>query len=155
MSYINLVIMGKKVKLYFRLLIILPICYLFGCSSGEYELNEYRIDYVETIITADTIRNVSIKEDNTKEDRIKEDKFLTSNSYNFSVQIGAFLNPDNFSRFIQLAKNVLGDEVYYDQYGNLYRVRVGAFTNRPEAMRFIEFVKSKGYSDSFIITKKR
>jgi hypothetical protein len=147
--------MSKKLKYFGITFIFLCIFHFSGCSSVEYELNEYKIDYVETIITADTIKNVAIKEDNTKEDRIKEDLFLTKDSYNFSVQIGAFLNPDNFDRFMQFAKNVLGDQVYYDQFGNLFRVRIGAFTNRAEAMRFIEFVKSKGFSDAFVITKKR
>lgn len=155
MSYINLGMMTEKLKIYSVCIFIISALFFGGCSSGEYELNEYRIDYVETIITADTIKNVAIKEDNTKEDKIKEDKFLTKESYNFSVQIGAFLNPDFFARFLQAAKARLGDEVYYDLIGNMYRVRIGAFTNRAETMRFIEFVKSKGYFDAFIITKKR
>ena len=155
MSYINLGVMDRKLKIQFLSIFIFGAILLVGCSSGEYELNTYRFDYEETIITADTIRNVAIKEDNTKEDRIKEDKFLTRDSYSFSVQIGAFLNPDFFARFLQSAKARLGEEVYYDLIGNMYRVRIGAFTNRAETMRYIEFVKSKGYFDAFIITKKR
>jgi SPOR domain len=155
MSYINLGMMNRKLKIQFLSIFIFGSILLGGCSSGEYELNSYRYDYEEVIINADTIRNVAIKEDNTKEDKIKEDKFLTRDSYNFSVQIGAFLNPDFFARFLSAAKARLGDDVYYDLIGNMYRVRIGAFTNRAETMRFIEFVKSKGYFDAFIITKKK
>jgi cell division protein FtsN len=138
--------MLKFVKLNITLSFFAAFLLIWGCSSGEYEINRYKVSYEEKILKVDTIRNVTIKED------FKE---TTKDSYNFSVQIGAFVNPANFDRFIQRAKELLGSSVYYEQTANLYKVRVGNFSVRAEAIKFLEFAKTKGYFDAFVISKKK
>ena len=133
------------VKILSAFFLAIPAFYFIACSSGEYELNEYKEDYVEKTIKTDTIRRAEIKETTT----IKED------SYTYIVQVGAFIVPSNFERFFQRAQEVIGNDVYYEQSGNLYKIRVGKFNNRAEAIKFAELVKTKGYSDAFVITKKK
>ncbi len=143
--------MLKSVKLY--LLIILPAIavILNGCSSGEYDIDEYKVDYTEKTVKADTIRKVTVKEDKIKEDKTD----LTRDSYIYIVQIGAFSIPSNFERFLTRAKQTLGEGVYFDQSGGLYKIRIGSYTNRAEAIKYMEFVKTKGYYDAFVITRKK
>ena len=133
------------VKILSALFLAIPAFYFIACSSGEYEYNEYKEDYVEKTIKTDTIRRVEIKETTT----IKED------SYIYIVQVGAFSIQSNFDNFFQRAKEVIGSDVYYEQSGNLYKIRVGKFSTRAEAIKFAEFVKTKGYSDAFVVTKKK
>ena len=143
--------MLKFVKLYL-LFIILSITALFAsCSSGEYDIDEYKVDYTEKTVKADTIRKVTIKDDKIKEDKTD----LTKDSYTYIVQIGAFLIPSNFERFFTRAKQSLGEGVYYDQSGGLYKIRIGNYSNRAEAIKYMEFTKTKGYYDSFVITRKK
>lgn len=143
--------MPKFVKLNISLSLLAAFLLIWGCSSGEYEINKYKVDYEEKIIKIDTIRKVTIKDDNIKE----EFKETTKDSYNFSVQIGAFVNPANLDRFYEKAKELLGENVFYEQTANFYKVRVGNFTNRAEAIKFLDFAKTKGYFDAFVISKKK
>ena len=142
--------MQKIVKLYFALLLILTVYYFAGCSSGEYEVDEYKFDYTEKTITADTIKKVVIKENDIKEEK-KETK---TDTYSFTVQIGAFVTPDYFERFYQQAKEVLGNEVYFETTGNLNKIRVGKYSKRSDAIKYVEFCRNKGYYDAFVISKK-
>ncbi|MFI5212223.1 MAG: SPOR domain-containing protein [Ignavibacteria bacterium] len=138
--------MLKFVKLNIALSFLTAFLLIWGCSSGEYEINKYKVDYEEKIIKVDTIRKITLKEE------IKE---TIKDSYNFSVQIGAFVNPANLDRFFERAKDILSENVYYEQTANLFKVRVGNFSNRAEALKFLEFAKSKGYFDAFVIAKKK
>jgi cell division septation protein DedD len=137
--------MLKFVKLNIALSFLTAFLLIWGCSSGEYEINKYKVDYEEKIIKVDTIRKITIKEE------FKE----TKDSYIFSVQIGAFVNPANLDRFFERAKDILSENVYYEQTANLFKVRVGNFSNRAEALKFLEFAKAKGYFDAFVIAKKK
>lgn len=121
--------------------------YFAGCSSGAYDLDEYTIHYKEKTIVADTVRVVS---ENNQE--IKEEINRPPNSYDFIVQIGAFINQSYFENFYKRAKSILGDGVYYDMKNNLYKIRIGKYKSRAEAMQFLNHVKSLGYNDAFIIT---
>jgi len=142
--------MLKFVNINILFVILSGAAFIAGCSSGEYEIDEYKVDYVEKTIIADTIKKVVIKEDPIKED-IKKDPI----SYTYVVQIGAFTMLSNFSKFLERAKQVLGDEVYYEESGGLYKIRIGSYNNKTEALKYVDFVKSKGYTDAFIITRKK
>lgn len=146
-----------KISLYIS---IIPAIFLFGCSSGEYEIEKYEVNYTEKTVKVDSLRKITIKDDN---DPIKEEKKdnkdnikdNTKDSYYYVVQIGAFVIKENFDRFYERAKMTLGDDVYYEQSGNLYKIRIGNFTNGAEAIKLMEQVKSKGYFDAFVITRKK
>lgn len=148
--------MLKYVKISTAIFLALPALFFIACSSGEYEIAEYRVDYTEKTVKADTIRNITLKDDKIKEDKNNKDniKDNTRETYTYIVQIGAFSMPSNFDKFIERAKQVLGEEVYSEQSGNLYKVRIGKYGNRAEAIKFVEFVRSKGYTDAFVVTKK-
>ncbi|MBZ0202538.1 MAG: SPOR domain-containing protein [Ignavibacteria bacterium] len=143
--------MLKFVKLYLLFIVSTIAVLLNGCSSGEYDVDEYKVDYTEKTVKADTIRKVTLKDDKIKEDKTD----LTKDSYIYIVQIGAFSIPSNFDRFLARAKQTLGDGVYYDQTGGLYKIRIGSYTNRAEAIKYMEFAKTKGYHDAFVITRKK
>jgi cell division protein FtsN len=139
--------MLKFVNVNIVFVLLTGAAFLGGCSSGEYEIDEYKVDYEEKTIIADTIKKVVIKDDPIKED-IKKD------TYTYIVQIGAFAIPSNFDNFYQRAKQVLGDGVYYEQTGGLYKIRIGSYSNRLEALKYVDLVRSKGYTDAFVITRK-
>ena len=141
--------MPKFVKLNITLSYFAALILVWGCSSGEYEINEYRVSYEEKIIKVDTIKKVTLRDDKIKE----EFKETTKDSYNFSIQIGAFVNPANLQRFYDKAKEILGDNVYTEQTANFFRVRVGNFFNRAEALKYLEFAKTRGYIDAFVFSK--
>ncbi|MEO8514284.1 MAG: SPOR domain-containing protein [Ignavibacteria bacterium] len=137
--------MLKFVKIFLIIFLISPAAYFIACSSGEYDIEEFQVDYIEKTVKRDTIRVIS--------DKIKEDK--NPNSYIYAIQIGAFSIQENFDRFLADAKMKLGDGVYFEQTGNLFKIRVGQFTRSTEAVKYALFVKSKGYTDAFVITKKK
>ncbi len=140
--------MLKIAKILPVLFLALPAVLYIACSSGEYEETEYRVHYTEKTVKSDTIRRITLKDD-----KIKEDKF-NKDSYTHIVQIGAFSIQSNFDRFLERARQVLGEEVYYEQSGNLFKVRIGRYGTRADAMKFVEIARSKGYTDAFIITRK-
>ena len=144
--------MLKIVKIQFIIFAFLAAMLIAGCGSGEYDLDQYELNYTEKTVKVDTLKKITINEN----DQIKEDKKdpVQKDIYTYVVQIGAFVNQPNFERFFQTAKQILGDGVYYEQTNNLYKVRVGNFGNRAEAIKYLEFVKTKGYLDAFIYNKK-
>jgi hypothetical protein len=128
--------------------------YYTGCSSGEYEIAEYKVQYDEKTIVIDTIGIITdIKEDITKREELKLD-VKVKETFTFTVQIGAFINKDNFDRFLAVAKQKVGAEVYFEMQNGIYKIRVGNFTNRAEAMKYWEQARRLGYFDAFVITKK-
>jgi len=140
-----------KINLYF---LLLPLAvYLTGCSSGEYDIEKYEVNYTEKTVKIDTLKKITIKEDD-KNDKIKEDINTNKDTYFYIIQIGAFSQKNNLEKFYEQAKMILGAEVYYEQSNSLYKVRIGNFPNRAEALKYIEFIRSKGYNDAFIVTKK-
>jgi cell division protein FtsN len=141
--------MRKFVKIYFLILVFVPAVYLVGCSSGEYDTNSYKVDYVEKEVKYDTSKKITL------DDKIKEDKNVTKDSYTYVVQIGAFMVKSYFERFYEIARQTLGDEVYYEQSNYMYKIRIGSYNTRAEAIKYMEFVRSKGYNDAFVIAKKK
>lgn len=140
-----------KIILYSQAVVLLGI--IIGCGSGEYDIEQYDLNYNEKTVKIDTLKKITISE-NT--DKIKEDKKdNVKDVYTYVVQIGAFVNPGNFENFLQQAKQTLGNEVYFEQSSNLYKIRVGNYGNRAEAIKYLEFVKSKGYLDAFIVNVKK
>jgi hypothetical protein len=122
-----------------------------GCSSGEYEISQKKVEYEEKTIIIDTIGPLTdIKEDIDKNKDLKNFK----ETFTFTVQIGAFINKDNFDRFYSLAQQKIGSDVYYEFTGNIYKIRYGNYGNRPDALRNLENAKRLGYFDAFIISKK-
>jgi cell division protein FtsN len=148
--------MLKFVKILTVLFIAFPAIYFTACSSGEYDVKEYTVEYTEKTVKTDTIKSIVIKDDSIKQDMSNKNniKDNTKDSYTYIVQIGAFSMPSNFDRFFETAKQVLGEDVYYEQTANLIKVRIGKYGNRAEAIKYVEFVRSKGYTDAFVITKK-
>ena len=139
--------MLKFAKIYLLVLPgVLAVCFT-ACTSGEYEATTYKINYTEKTVKADTIKKITLNDD-----KIKQDK--NNSSYSFVVQIGAFSIQSNFENFLARAKQLLGDDVYYEQSGNLFKIRIGKFSNRIEAVKLAEISRSKGFTDAFIITKK-
>lgn len=134
---------------------IIRLCFIicsfvyFGCSSGEYDVDEHTVTYNEKTIKADTIR--TIVDDKTNQDEIVDDKLT---KYSYIVQIGAFVVQSNCEKFYEQAKQLLGPQVYFEFQNSLFKVRLGYFTNRAEAILLLDKVLSMGYSDAFIVTKK-
>lgn len=148
--------MLKFIKILTVLFIAFPAIYFNACSSGEYESKDYTIEYTEKTVKTDTIKSIVLKDDSIKLDMNNKSniKDNTKDTYTYIVQIGAFSMPSNFDRFYETAKQVLGEDVYYEQSANLTKIRIGKFGNRAEAIKFVEFVRSKGYTDAFVVTKK-
>jgi len=130
--------------------------FIIGCGSGEYEVDEYEVNTIEKTLKADTIKTIvqddQIKDDKTKDDQIKDDK---KDSYNYIVQIGAFMVKSYFDNFFERAKQVVGPEVYFEFLNGLYKARIGNYTIRAEAILMIDRVRALGYTDAFIITRKK
>ena len=138
--------MLKFLKIYLSIFSVFLAFYFSACSSGEYEVETYKVDYTEKTVKID-----KIKQDKNDKDNIKDN---TKETYSYIVQIGAFSMQSNFENFLERAKQVLGEEVYYELSGNLYKVRIGRYGNRAEAIKFVEIARSKGYTDAFVVTKK-
>jgi hypothetical protein len=124
----------------------------YGCGSGEYDLEENQIDYVETTLKIDTVKKVAL--DTSGRNNDNKDKYISKDTYSYIVQIGAFFVESNFQRFLSLAKQNLGDEVFYVFTNNLYKIRIGKYSDRAEALRQLAYVKERSYDDAFIITIK-
>ena len=138
---------------YCKLYILVLGCFftLWGCSSGEYDLNEYTINSVDKKVVVDTIKKVAIDSSRVK----NNENTNTNENFVFVVQIGAFFNKNNFDAFFSRAKEVLGGDVYFVTSNNLYKIRTGNFSNKADALRRMEQVKALGYSDAFVITAKK
>jgi hypothetical protein len=136
----------KDIKL---LVFLFLSTYLIACNSGEYDLEQIQVEYVQKTLKYDTLQT-SIVDTVVKKQDI--DNKLPKENFTFLVQVGAFREPDNFQRFYENAKIKLGDEVYYLILNELYKIRIGNFKNKSDALKLLDDVKSKGYYDAFIIT---
>lgn len=156
MTYIDLVNMMKIIKIFKVILIFFCVIFYYACSSGEYDIDKYTVKYTEKTVKLDTIRKITFNEDNIKQDKNNKEniKDPVKESYTYTIQIGAFAMNENSDRFTNIAKQILGDEVYTEITSNLHKIRIGKFSNRAEAIKYIDFVRSKGYLDAFIITKR-
>ena len=147
--------MQKFTKILILTFTVSAVMYFSACSSAEYETETYTVDYTEKTVKIDTIKKITLNDESIKQDKNNKDNIKdTKESYYYTVQIGAFAMHDNSDRFIEKAKIILGGEVYSEESGNLHKVRVGKFNTRAEAIKYSEMVRSKGYSDAFVVTKK-
>ena len=139
-----------------KLLFLLACFMLIGCSSGEYDIEEYEVNYTEKTVKADTTRKIVYDEDKIKDDKIKDDKIKDDkkDTYTYIIQVGAFVVQSNFEKFYEKAKHDLGPDVYYEQQSNLFKIRMGKFSVRAEAILLLDKVKASGYIDAFIVTRK-
>ncbi len=156
MTYINLENMMKKIDI-LKLFFFFPaILYFYSCTSGEYEVEQYNVKYTEKTVKIDTIKKITFNDDKFRQDKNNKDNLKDPgrDSYTYTIQIGAFAMHENSDRFTEMAKQILGDEVYTDISTNLHKIRIGRWNNRAEAVKYIEYVRSKGYLDAFIITKR-
>jgi cell division protein FtsN len=132
----------------FLVFLIFSAC-LIGCGSGEYDLEQTQVEYVEKTLKYDTIQTTVRDTVEKIEDVIKNNK---SESFTFIVQIGAFRIIENYQRFFESAKTNLGSEVYSVLINDIYRIRIGNYNNKADALKMLEYVKSLGYYDAFILT---
>jgi sporulation related protein len=133
-------------NIHFAVFLLLLACLLSSCSSGEYELEQYKVDYVEKTIKRDTLG---------KSDTSRITEQFRPGKYVYVVQIGAFTEKSNFERFFAKATEILGNDVYNVFIDNLYKIRIGKFIDNRTALNLLEKVKSLGYNDAFIITTKQ
>jgi len=138
-------------KLY--ILVLGCIISIWGCSSGEYDIDEYTVNSVDKKIVVDTIKKVAIDSSRNKNNENNEN--TSKENYVFVVQIGAFFNKSNFDAFFSKAQQTVGSDVYYVTTNNLYKIRTGNFTNKGDALRRMEQMKALGYFDAFVITSKK
>jgi cell division protein FtsN len=132
-----------------KLIFLLAAIFFIGCSSSEYDLEQYEVNYVDKTVKADTIKKL-VYDDKIKDDKIEDKK----DSYEYIIQVGAFIVKSNFDKFYEKARQDLGSEVYYVVQNNLYKIRIGKFNNRAEAILLLDKIKGMGYDDAFIVTKK-
>lgn len=138
-------------KLKSTYLIGLIVCLLYiGCSSGEYEVDKVTVEYNEKQLVYDTIETIA--KDTTTRNYNQNQEVSKNESFSFIVQIGAFIEKENFDRFYNAAVANLGSDVYYKFISNLYKIRIGNYNNRADAIKMLDYVKSLGYVDAFIIT---
>lgn len=142
--------MLKIVKIYLYLQTLAITLFLFGCSSGEYDIEKYEVSYTEKTLKIDTLKKITIDETGIKEDKRDGNK----ENYIYTIQIGAFSVQDNMDKFLETAKANLDENVFFIQAGGLLKVRIGTFNTRADAVKRMEFVKSKGYTDAFIVTRR-
>lgn len=140
---------------YLAQLIVCILC--IGCSSGEYELRKVKVEYIEKQLVYDTIQTISydtIKE-TIKDTIVEYQNNQVDESFYFIVQIGAFIDKQNFDIFYEDSRSKLGDAVYYEITNSLYKIRIGNYNNKADALKMLNTVISLGYSDAFIITVKK
>jgi len=123
-----------------------------GCNSGEYELEQTQVEYIEKTVKYDTIKTLVRDTILNNKDLLNEERNKSKETFTFIVQIGAFREQDNFQRFYDGSKQKLGEEVYYVFINNLYKIRIGSYKNKVDALQMLDKVKGLGYFDAFIIT---
>lgn len=129
--------------------------YYFGCTSGEYEIEEHKIDYVEKTLKFDTVYKV-VQIDTSGKNPYKDTTTIKPNfTYTYIVQIGAFLVKSNCERFMERARQVLGEDVFFEETSLMCKVRVGKYSDKATALNILNVCKSKGYDDAFIVTVKK
>lgn len=145
----------KRLTLY--IFSLLPIAYL-GCSSVEYEIDEYQVTSTEKKLVYDTIRTYIDTSDITKKD-IKEDlnknKDIKTDLFTYTCQIGAYIVIENYERFLSRAKSKLGDAVFTVKVDNLNKIRIGTFDVKSEAVKYMIQLQAMGFSDAFVVKTKK
>lgn len=144
----------RKYLICFSLTLAVALFY-YGCGSGEYELEEHKIDYVEKTLKYDTVKKVVIIDTTGNSDRNKIKDNSSKDSYSYIVQIGAFAIESNFQNFFSYSKSKLGDQVFYEFSNNLYKIRIGKYSDKAEALKQLTYVKENGFYDAFVVTVKK
>lgn len=139
-------------KAYFKIIaFILLSLFYFGCNSTMYEIVEVE-EPVE--IKPEKTSNNDIKEEISEEPKVTENKFTDKQmiSKTFAIQIGAFNEESNASRFTDKArKQISNSEIYFKDIDGLFKVRLGNFSSKSDAMTILEELQAKGFNDSFIV----
>jgi len=135
---------------------IFSAVYFSACSSGEYEVNTYKVDYTEKTVKVDTLKKITLSDDKIKQDKNDKENIKENlkESFYFTIQLGAFAMNENSDKFLEKSRMLLGEGVYSEDSGNLHKIRIGKYGNRGDAMKLLDQVRSKGFSDAFIVTKK-
>lgn len=131
-------------------LILLALFY-FGCNSTIYEIVEVE-EPVE--IKPEKTANNDIKEEISETPKVTENKFTDKQiiSKTFAIQLGAFNEESNASKFTDKArKQTSNTEIYYKDIDGLFKVRLGAFNNKSDAAAILEQLQTAGFNDSFIV----
>lgn len=126
--------------------------YLSGCGSGEYDLEQTQVEYIEKTLKYDTIETIVRDTVVNKQDLVNNSKNIKNEPFTFIVQIGAFREQNNFQRFYETAKSKLGDEVYNVVINDLNKIRIGSYNDKAEALKLLDYVKSLGYFNAFVLT---
>lgn len=89
-----------------------------------------------------------------KVDTVKVDRKVKEAYVNLTVQIGAFANKNNADDFAKIASQKLSGVVEVTLVsGKLYKITVGRFSDPKKADDYLQIVKSKGYTDSFVLSR--
>lgn len=144
------------VKISIIIISIFSTFYFAACSSGEYEVKTYKVDYTEKTVKVDTLKKITLNEDKIKQDKNDKENIKENlkETYYYTIQIGAFSMNENSQKFLEKSKAIFGESVFEEDSGNLHKIRIGKYGNRAEAIKFLEQVRSKGFNDAFIVTKK-
>ncbi len=138
--------MNKILRIYAFLMLVVLV--YSGCNSPTYEIIEVEepIEIKEETKTPVT----EIKEDiKPPENKFNEKTVIARN---YIIQIGAFNDVVNASKFTQYAKSIIGeDEVSYKENDGMYKVRLKPLDSRMEALELLNKVKDLGFMDSFLI----
>lgn len=133
--------------------------FLMACGSGEFEREDIEVTTTEKKLVYDTLKTTDVDLTNRDgNDKIKDNlnnNDIKKDTYTYTVQIGAYVNPLNFQRFYDRSKSVLGESVYYKQIDNLYRIRIGSFDLKADAINYMEKLKGMGFADAFVVTTKK
>jgi hypothetical protein len=71
----------------------------------------------------------------------------------FSIQVGAFSNPDNAVRLTDSLQSHGLDAYHFVHKSGLYKVRFGDFPTRKAARKHADFLKQKGVIDQYYIVR--
>ncbi len=125
---------------------------VYNYKSGK--INKVRIgkfsNKAEALVKLDYIKSLGYADSFI--DESNQNKTGKNYSSTFILQIGAFNSQSNFEEFFAEALSKLGNEVYNYKSGKSNKVRIGKYTNKDEALAKLDYVKSLGYTDSFIVT---
>ena len=133
--------------------VLVILLFFYSCGSGGYEVEELT-DYKDTL---SSVYNTEIKQEIEKPNlEIKEVTQSPKNiSYNYTVQIGAFLDEKNALEFVARSKKILSLDVRYELIDDYYKVREGNFQIKEDASSELNRIKNLGYPDAFIIEFKK
>lgn len=160
-----------------KLLVILPLIILFGCSSSEetakqensetQEKGEFKkvdaddggvMPEGEIQDTQQTEKNAPVVKEPIPPPTEEPTQPMTKTGIiMWSVQLGAFKNESGAVQLVNEIKGKFNQPVYkdYDPVSGFYKVTLGSFQTREQASSFKAEVLSKGYPDAFTVEVRR